>query len=68
MLQKLRVIILLLDVADLLLVLHLAPRQLPRDELHHHVEQRPQVVMTTHLLHMPSTQQLCRLVSATLIN
>jgi len=49
--EELRVVVLLLDVADLLLVLHLTPRQLTRHKLNHHVEQRPQVIMTTHLLY-----------------
>jgi len=50
MLEELGVIVLLLDVADLLFVLHLAPRQLARHKLNDHVEQGPQVVMSTHLL------------------
>lgn len=45
-----QVVILFLHGAHLLLVFDLAPRQLTRHELHQHVEQRPQVVMTTHLL------------------
>jgi len=48
--QKLGVIVLLLDVADLFFVLHLPPRQLASHKLNHHVEQRPQVIMSTHLL------------------
>lgn len=37
------------NCAYLLLVLDLPPRQLPVDELHQHVEQRPQVVVPAHL-------------------
>lgn len=32
------------------LVLDLPPRQLTNQELHHHVEQRPQVIMPSHFL------------------
>lgn len=49
MLQQQPMVVLLLHQTDLLLVLDLAPRQLPVDELHQHVEQRPQIIVTSHL-------------------
>ena len=39
-----------LHLADLFFVFHLSPRQLPRNEFYQHVEERPQVVVSAHLL------------------
>jgi hypothetical protein len=49
MFEQQPVIVLLLHQSHLFLVLDLAPRQLSVDELHQHVEQAPEVVVTSHL-------------------
>ena len=53
------VVLLVLHDAHLLLVLHLAPRQLAGHELDEHVEERPQVIVSAHLLQRPVSVELC---------
>lgn len=46
--QQQSVVIFLFHQSHLFFVLHLPPGQLPIDELHQHVEQAPEIIVSTH--------------------
>ena len=49
-LEEVVVVVLLLHYPDLLLLFDLTPRKLADEKLDEHVKQRPQIVVSTHLL------------------
>ena len=54
--KKQHVVVLFLNISHLLFVFHLPPRQLPSYKFYHHVEQWPQVIMSSHFLRNKKTR------------